>query len=157
MIYVDTREKRWEHIAAYFDKKGVQYECKKLDTGDYMNTELPYVIIDRKRNLDECAQNLYSPDTARFWRELRRAHNEGIKLIFLVEHGGRIKTFEDVMTWNSRYSVKITGRRVAQEMFRAHVAYGVDWKFCQKRSTGEQILRLLKYDEGRDQTKCDDA
>ena len=148
MIRVDTREKRWEHIAKYFDKKGVQYECKKLDTGDYMNTERPDVIVDRKRSLDECAQNLYSPDSGRFWRELRRAHVEGIKLIFLVEHGKGINTFEDVLTWNSDYSPRITGRKVANEMFKAHVAYGVDWKFCQKRHTGEQILRLLRHDEG---------
>lgn len=146
MILVDTREKRWEHIERYFKAHDIEYRLQKLDTGDYMDEDNPAVIVDRKRNLDECAQNLYSTDTSRFWRELRRAHEQKVKLIFLVEHGGAIKSFEDVTKWTSKYSAKITGKKIANEMFRAHIAYGVDWKFCSKHSTGKKILELLGYD-----------
>lgn len=147
MIIIDTREKRIEHIERYFIRHGVEYQLQKLDTGDYLNTDNPGIIVDRKRSLDECAQNLNSKDSSRFWRELRRAHEEKVKLIFLVEHGGDIKTFDDVPTWNSRFGIKITGKRVANEMFKAHLAYGVDWKFCSKRETPEKILELLGYDQ----------
>ena len=143
MIIIDSREKKIEHIERYFDAHDVEYRIEKLDTGDYMDEDHPEIIIDRKRNLDEVANNLMSADSSRFWRELRRSHDEHIKLIFLVEHGGRINSFEDVLTWNSKYSLKITGRRVANEMFKAHVAYGVDWMFCQKKSTGKRILEIL--------------
>lgn len=146
MILIDTREKRIEHIEKYFTDHKVEYSLKKLDTGDYINTEYPEIIIDRKRNLDECAHNLNSADSSRFWRELRRAHEDKIKLIFLVEHGGSIKCFDDVPKWTSRFSARITGKGVADEMFRAHVAYGVDWKFCRKQDTAKRILEILKYD-----------
>lgn len=146
MILIDTREKKIEHIERYFIKHNIKYRSEKLDTGDYMNTDNPGIIVDRKQNLDECAHNLYSADSSRFWRELRRAHENHIKLIFLVEHGPAVNCFDDVLTWTSKYSVKITGKRVANEMFRAHVAYGVDWMFCQKRNTAKRILELLKYD-----------
>ena len=153
MILIDTREKKIEHIERYFASVGVEYALKKLDVGDYINTDYPSVIIDRKKDLDECAHNLNSPDSGRFWRELRRAHEDHIKLIFLVEHGGRIRCFDDVLTWTSRYSAKITGKRVAQEMFRAHVAYCVDWKFCQKNETPKRIFELLHYDSRGDKTE----
>lgn len=150
MILIDTREKRIEHIERYFTDNNVEYSLQKLDTGDYMNTEYPEIIIDRKQNLDECAHNLNSADSSRFWRELRRAHEEKVKLVFLVEHGGRIKCFDDVLSWTSRYSARITGRRVANEMFKAHVAYGVDWKFCRKQDTAKRILEILQYDSRGD-------
>lgn len=157
MLIVDSREKRWEHIKYYLTHKGIDFKVKKLDVGDYMAEECPTVIIDRKRNLDECAQNLYSRDSSRFWRELRRAHDKGIKLVFLVEHGGNIHSINDVPKWNSRYSVKITGKRVADEMFRSHVAYGVDWLFCRKQETAKMILEILKYDNGRDKEQFADV
>ncbi len=146
MILIDTREKRIEHIERYFNQHGIEYRLEKLDTGDYQNTDNPNVIIDRKRNLDECAQNLYSADSSRFWRELRRANEEKVKLIFLVEHGRGIRCFDDVLSWTSRYSLKINGKKIANEMFKAHVAYGVDWLFCMKHETPRRILELLNYD-----------
>ena len=143
MILIDSREKKYEHIARYFDLHGIEYRVEKLDVGDYMDSENLTLIIDRKRNLNECAQNLYSPDSGRFWRELRRAHENHVKLVFLVEHGAGIRSIEDVKTWTSPYSYKITGRKVSNEMFKTHLAYGVDWKFCRKSETGKKILEIL--------------
>lgn len=142
MIIVDSREKKWDHIRDYFELREVPYEVKKLDTGDYYNTDNPYVVIDRKRNLDECAVNLCSKDSSRFWRELKRSKDEGIHLIFLVEHGGSIHSINDVYKWRSRYS-KIKGSWIADKMFKSHVAYNVDWFFCDKRCTGKRILEIL--------------
>lgn len=146
MMVIDSREKSIEHIERYFKEHNIEYHIEKLDTGDYMNTDNRDVIVDRKRSLDECAQNLYSADSSRFWRELRRAHESRIKLIFLVEHGNGINCFDDVIAWNSKYSAKVTGKQVANEMFKTHVAYGVDWLFCQRQNTAQRILELLKYD-----------
>ena len=146
MILIDTREKSIEHIERYFIKHGIEYRSEKLSTGDYINTDYPDVIIDRKRSLDECAQNLYSADSSRFWRELRRSHEEKVKLIFLVEHGHGVRCFDDVLSWTSAYSLKINGKKIANEMFKAHVAYGVDWLFCMRHETPKRILELLHYD-----------
>lgn len=148
MILVDTREKKWTHIQQYFDIRDLPYKTQKLDVGDYVQSNNLSLVIDRKRNLDECAQNLCSKDSSRFWRELRRAKEQGIHLIFLVEHGGQIKSVKDVPKWRSKYS-NIKGTWLANEMFKTHIAYGVEWKFCDKRSTGKRIVELLSGDSRR--------
>ena len=146
MIIVDSREKKWSHIEEFLIDNNIPYTVKKLDQGDYLNTDNPYVVIDRKQNLDECASNLCTKDSNRFWREIRHAKENGIKVIVLVEHSNRIKTINDVPNWNSKWS-KISGKKLSDEMFKVHVAYGVDWKFCDKAHTAQKILELLNYDK----------
>lgn len=142
MIIVDTREKKWKHIEDYFKLHNIDYCEKKLDIADYMLTDNPGIVIDRKQNLQECCQNLCSPDSSRFWKEIRRSKAVGIKMIILVEHGGCYKTIKDVVKWKSKYC-NVSGRWVAEEMYRTHMAYSVEWLFCSKRSTGKRIVELL--------------
>lgn len=146
MLIVDSREKKWDHIRDYLTGRKMTYIIKKLETGDYMNDANPTVIIDRKRNLGEVCSNLCTTDSNRFWREIRRSKQEHIKLIVLVEHGGSIKTVQDVIKWKSKYS-KITGSRLMEEMYRVEVAYGIEWMFCNKRQTPKLIIELLGINE----------
>lgn len=127
------------------------YKVQKLDVGDYVRADNPKRVIDRKKNLDECAVNLCSKDSSRFWRELRRAKDAGITLIILVEHGGQIHSTKDVAKWHSKYS-KIKGSWVANEMFKASIAYGIEWKFCDKRRTGKEIIEILYDSRGNKRT-----
>lgn len=145
MIICDTREKTNQNILAYFDKHGIEYKVEKLDTGDYMDSERMNITIDRKRNLGELLTNLCSKDDSRFWREVRRAKQEKIKMIILCEHGGKIKSIRDVASWKSKYS-RVTGKQLMEEIYKVHIAYGVEFLFCDKRSTGKRILELLGYD-----------
>lgn len=139
MIICDTREKKNSHILDYFDLKGVPYTVAKLDTGDYM-TPGGLVTVDRKQNLEEMANNLCSP-SHRFWREVRRAHDTGLKLIILIEDG-HYHGIEDVKAWKSKYT-RVTGRYLANEMARVSIAYGVEFVFCWKQDTGRRIKDLL--------------
>lgn len=142
MIVCDTREKKNEHILRYLDFWGIPYRVEKLDTGDYMDDVRPDVVIDRKQNLAELCGNLFSDDKGRFWREVRRAKTDRIRLIFLIEQGGKFKTLQDVPQWKSRFT-KITGYQLYNEMCRCHIAYGVEFWFCDKRSTGKKIVEIL--------------
>ena len=139
MIICDTREKKNQHVLAYFDRNGIDYTVAKLDTGDYM---LPggLVTVDRKQNLEELAGNLCSKSN-RFWREDRRAHDTGLKMVVLIEEG-KYHGIEEVKEWRSRYT-KVTGRYLANEMARVSIAYGVEFRFCWKRDTGQRIKDLL--------------
>lgn len=149
MLIVDSRE-QWTqerstdtHIKDYFDRHGIEYEVRKLDVGDYMIEGQPHIVVDRKQSLGECAMNLMNrSDSARFWREVRLANERGVNLIVLVEHGGQIKTINDVPKWKSRYS-PVTGRRLIDEMIRLEMSYGVVWQFCSKKSTGKRIIEIL--------------
>ena len=145
MLLVDSREKwtqdgsRDRHLKTWLEKNGVPYTVKKLDVGDYM-LDGGTVAVDRKQDLSELATNLMNrSDSARFWREIRRAHETGLRLVVLCEHGGQIHTINDVPKWRSKYS-PVTGRRLVDEMIRCEMAYGVTWLFCDKRSTARRIM-----------------
>lgn len=143
LIYIDSREKPQaiRGIISYFDRHGIAHETRKLDTGDYMLDGQPGLVVDRKGGLQELAMNLCSADKGRFWREIRRAHDGGIRLVILCEQTG-VKTLADVKDWKNRYG-KVTGRRLQDEIWRMQMAYGVPVLFCDKRSTGRRIIELL--------------
>jgi ERCC4-type nuclease len=143
-IIVDSREKKCDHIKAYFDKHGIEYEIYKLDVGDYQIEGKPQISVDRKRNLQELSKNLMNAkDHSRFWKEVRRATEQKIKLFVLVEHGGQIKSIEDVANWTDKYS-GVSGRNLANEIYRVHIAYNVEFLFCDKRSTARRIIEILE-------------
>lgn len=142
MIIVDSREKKNQHILNYFDRLGEQYQIQALSTGDYMDPDQPGITIDRKQDLQELAGNICTKDH-RFWREARRSHDEGLKMIVLIEQGGQIRSMNDVKNWTSKYT-KVTGRRLYDEMFRLHVAYQIEFLFCDKGNTGKRILEILR-------------
>jgi len=143
-VYIDTREKpkAIEKIVAYFDKQGIQHESKALKTGDYMLEGQERLVVDRKQSLQELSANLLSRDRARFYREVKRARAEGIKLIILCEHGRDIKRIEDVKNWKNPYG-KVTGKALMDAIYRCSIAYGVEFLFCEKRNTGKRIIELL--------------
>lgn len=143
-LYVDTREHTGplERILPSFNLLGVEHERRKLDVGDYMNPENPILSVDRKMNLGELCTNLCSVDKGRFWREIRRAKDNGIKLIVLCEHGGKIKSIQDVAGWSSKYST-VTGRTLMEKIYQVHISYGVEFLFCDKRNTAKRIVELL--------------
>lgn len=142
-IIVDSREKKCDHIKAYFDKVGIVYEVKKLDVGDYQIEGNPSLSVDRKQNLSELSRNLLNrEDHSRFWKEVRRANETKTKLIILCEHGGQVKSIKDVALWRDKYS-GVSGRRLMDEIYRVHISYGVEFLFCDKRCTGKKIIELL--------------
>lgn len=145
MVIVDSREKKWEHIKSYFEQNEIPYIVRKLDVADYQIEENERLVIDRKQNLDECCTNLCSKDTSRFWREVRLAKERGIKMIVLVEHSRNYKSIKDVINWKSRYT-RVSGKQLMEEMYRVHIAYGVEWLFCSKKETGKRIMEILNND-----------
>ena len=147
-VLVDTREKPHAiaRILAYFDRHGVAWEKRKLDIGDYMLDGQPHLIVDRKQSCNELASNLCSPDRRRFYNEVRNAHDAGIRLIILCEHGGDIRTFDDVRNWKNPYG-KVSGRRLQDAIFQLQMAYAVPVLFCDKRSTGRRIIEILTEEQ----------
>ena len=143
-IWIDSREKPHAilGITTYFDRHGIEWERTALKTGDYMLDGKPDLIIDRKQTLNELAHNLCSPDRARFYREVRRAREAGIRLVVLCEHGGEIKDLASVGAWKPKYG-KVSGKTLRDAIYTLMVSYGVPVVFCGKRSTGKRIVALL--------------
>lgn len=156
VIQIDTREKDHaiRHILADFEKQGVQFFRSKLYVGDYQRLDNGRLVVDRKQNLQEIAGNL-TQQHQRFRNELERAMEAKIRIVILCEHGGQIRSLQDVAEWkNPRLRESpgaITGERMARIMETMVERYGVTWEFCDKRQTGRRILEILQ--EGIDGKK----
>lgn len=156
IIQTDSREKARaiQKILSEFDKQGIKHFVSKLPVGDYINLDNPRVAIDRKQSLAEVAVNV-GQDHARFKRELERAREYGIHLIFLVEHGGTIHELNDVQNWNNprlkEHPLALTGPRLYKIMLTMQNKYGIEWLFCDKRCTGKRIIELLSAPERREE------
>ena len=142
MYIFDSREKKNEHIKAYFEKHGIPFKVQKLDEGDYQVEGSPDRTVDRKQNLQEM-YNCVVNDKSRFMKEVRRCYEKRIKLYVLIEHGVQIKSLADVQKWRPKYGT-ISSREIAERLYRLHISFGVEFLFCNKRSTGKRIVELLQ-------------
>lgn len=145
----DTRDKVGKHVNVdtYLVRHGHEVVRQKLDVGDLAVLDDDTVSIDLKRNLEELSRNLTNArDRSRFYKEIRRAHERGIKLYILCEHGPSVKSIEDVASWQSAHS-GVSGRALMERIYSAHMAYGVEFIFCDKRSTGRRVAEILKLED----------
>lgn len=152
VLLADSREKWTQpgstdtHIKSYLERNNIPYQVVALNVGDYTYEGLN-IAVDRKHSLDEVARNLTNrSDSSRFWREVRRAYQQGIQLVVLVESGPSVLSINDVPKWKSKYS-SVSGRTVQTEMMRLEQAYRVRWCFCSKRSTAKRIIEILEGNE----------
>ena len=141
-FYFDSREKKNDHIKAYFEKHGIPFKVQKLDEGDYQIDGNPNITVDRKQNMQEM-YNCVVNDKSRFMKEVRRCYEKHIKLYVLIEHGGQIKSLSDVPKWKPKYGT-ISSRESVVRSYRLHISYRVEFLSCDKRSTGKRIVELLQ-------------
>lgn len=155
-IIVDSNEKAHAitKILAYFRKRGITYERKRLNVGDYMIPENPFLSIDRKQNLSELYNNLCH-DRKRFRNEFERAKSAGIKLIILCEHDG-IRCISDVKKWENPRRLLSNFAWNGDKLFREIVLwlrkYDSEIIFCEKKDTGRMIIEVLRT-AGRDKVE----
>ncbi len=147
-VQIDSREKSRaiKKIVTEFDRQDVKYFVSKLYVGDYINMERPLVIIDRKQNIAEIAQNATSGHK-RVKKELERLDEMGAKMYFLIEQdridGKPIKGLEDIILWKPKFG-EIVGERVYRILKAWEYKHNIEYVFCNKRDTGKEIIRLLE-------------
>ena len=141
MYIFDSREKKNEHIKAYFDRHEIAYRVEKLDCGDYM-IDGGKVTVDRKGSVEEISGNLTNPtDKQRFMREVRRSRQLGLRLVVLIETN-KYKSVKELSGWKSKYS-PVRGGALVREMEKLKHAYGVEFMFCPKMSVAKKIVDIL--------------
>jgi ribosome-associated protein len=177
-IIEDTRQQVDKHKIenAQLEKLGVKLLRSKLPVGDYANIKNLSIVIDSKKDLQECVGNICSggkkkkngeTEHDRFRNECIFARDNGIKLIILVEHGWGIKSLDDVALWmNPRieaFNRKIksmqrkcqptagmkpptTGQTLAKAMRTMQEKYGVEFQFCSRGDAGKKIVEILGGD-----------
>ena len=155
-IIVDTREKKNSitNILKRFNELGISYQRKKLDTGDYVNSEDEnsnqlHIVIDRKGGgLDELAYNL-GVDRVRFHKELKRAKDNHIHLIILIADENRT-TLDDVLDWEPTFKTPkriMNGQILLRLIQQAILYYGeaVHFQFCKSEQMADEIIRILSF------------
>lgn len=138
MIYVDSREKKNEHIITYFDAVG-QFYCAPvaLKYGDYACARsAPKLVVERKSGLLELANNL-GKKHVRFRNELLRARDCGARVVVLVEEDTALETWTHKRT-------KMTGVQMKKIMETMSEKYPVEWQFCHKKDAGRKIIEILE-------------
>lgn len=148
LILEDTRQQARKHETKHkwFAENGIKIERCRLYVGDYTLPTNQSICIDTKKDLQELAQDVCQQHE-RFRAELVRAQEAGIHLIVLCEHGGGIKSLEDVYFWvNPRRQHSpgaISGQRLFKVLNTMQEKYGVRFEFCDKRQTGRRIVEIL--------------
>lgn len=154
----DAREKRFKHneITDYCKQIGLPIVRKMLNVGDYRLAEMDEcgnityinnVAVDVKSSgkgtdcgIGELANDLYR-DKLAFNKKYKKCLKDGIKLIVLVEQ--EVKSLRELVSWKSPYT-RITGRELLDMIDTVQISYNVDFLFCAKETTGENLIRLLK-------------
>ena len=150
-IIVDSREKpkAIERTLQYFSDHGIEYEVSKLLFGDYMDWNKPGVVVDRKQNIAELAKNC-TVEHERFRREMEKARKAGAVLVVLVEQNRykdrgewvEVDSIEDLLRWSSPHTM-VRGEKVYRVLASWTAKYPLRVEFCDKRSTGRMILKIL--------------
>lgn len=167
-IVCDTRENKWDHVQAGFDRLGIPWIRSKLYAGDYCYLDSMQTCVDRKKGLAEVYNNLIQQHE-RFRAECQRAKDANIKLVILVEEPS-IGSLDDVKNWqNPRIKrweaierAMMSGRiKVARSSRHPPVSsltletimrkmtekYGVSWEFCAPEQTAKRIIQILESAE----------
>lgn len=151
-LIVDTREKPQElvRIEPQLIAAGATIAHSKLYCGDYMSLDNARHVVDRKKDLNELCGNVCQQHE-RFRAELARAQEMGIKITILCEHGGNIRSLEDVYFWQNPRRKKSPKAMNGDQLFKVLSTmkrkYNVDFQFCDKRQTGRRIVEILSDGE----------
>ena len=145
--------------SAFTDQIGYYKQEKGLKTGDFtLAVQLPNqcvinfqdkIIIERKKDLNELCCNLFdkkdSEGLTRLERELKRAKEQGIKVILLVE-------VEDMHSkiLSSKYFRFDKASKVSPKSFNAilrslQAKYNISIEYCNKKDSARLIHDLLYY------------
>lgn len=141
-IIVDTREQQ-THVMEYFEKQGIPYKRRTLETGDYsamlgnMTMERD-IICERKHNLDELCQN-FTSERLRFEREFMRAKAYGTKVHLIIENA----TWSDIFLGN--YRSKLPPKSLLGSLLSWMVRFNVSVVFCKPDETARIIYGIFYY------------
>lgn len=149
----DTRQQagKYKKMHEYFDDRGIKVLRSKLPVGDYaLLTDLS-TVVDTKKGFQECVANFASKDHERVKREIEKAEENGIKLIFLVIDE-KAKCIEDAIKWKNQFG-KVKGVTLYKILNSVQMNHDVRFEFCTTKESGRKVLELLGVDDDESKTK----
>ena len=148
MIYEDSRQQKGKHknIHAYCQQQGIEIIRQALNVGDYQIAGNGDISVDTKMGVPELASNCFQ-EHVRFREECERAQRCGIKLIVLIEEmppGGDVSKWRSPLDRYGRPKFQFNPETLSKVMNTMTERYGVQFRFCDGRSTGKELIEYLK-------------
>lgn len=150
ILQEDSRQQAGKHknIHAYCSQHGIEIIRTKLLVGDYMLTGAGSggISVDTKMGIPEIASNCFQ-EHERFREECERAQKCGIKLVILIEEippDGDLDKWRTPLDRYGRPRYLFDPSTLKKVMATMTERYGVEFRFCDGRSTGKVLLEILK-------------
>ena len=155
-VLCDSREQVNHHVTEALAALKCPTQIGKLEQGDYTglipirafggrfsdvdgySSLADEVIIERKANLDEIAEN-FTVDRRRFESEFLRAKANGIKVFLVIENS----SWTDI--WSHNYRSRLSPKALAGSLMSWQVKYNLTILFCRPQETGRLIYGTLYY------------
>ena len=145
--------------STFTDPIGYFKQEKGLKTGDFtLAIQLPNqcvinfqdkIIIERKKDLNELCCNLFdkkdSEGLTRFERELKRAKEQGIKVILLVEVEDMHSKILSSKHFRYDKASKVSPKSFNSILRTLQARYNISIEYCNKKDSARLIHDLLYY------------
>lgn len=146
----DTRNQIGKHknIHAYCRQNDIRIVRVRLLVGDYMLAGAGGggISVDTKMGVPEVASNCFQ-EHERFRTECQQAQECGIKLVVLIEEvppGGDVRNWVSPLDRYGKPKYQFNPETLQKVMATMTERYGVEFRFCDGRSTGKVLLEILK-------------
>lgn len=158
VIQVDTREKNRD-IAEEIKNLGYRVNVTKICSGDYRNDMYAPVIVERKQNLQELANNLTNKmNYQRLINEIDRTP-ERQTIVFLITQDDyiignqliHIYNLDDIINWYGYRPAIHNGKNIINQMTKLKQNYHpgkIKIKFCEQKNEviAREIISILSTD-----------
>ena len=124
--------------------------CTQLPNGCQINFQ-DKIIIERKNSLNELCQNLFDKDSKdengmnRFERELKRAKENNIKVVLLVETEDMHSKILSSKYFRFDKASKVSPKAFNSILRSLQARYNISIEYCNKRDSARLIHDILYY------------
>ena len=135
---IDTNEKKIMHILESLKELNVNFEFKKLQSGDYSYRVGDYfssVVVERKNSLEEISGN-FTEGRKQFTNEFERSKK---KIDIVIEQGN----FNDIMLQN--YLTKFGADSFIGSFLAFEAKFNINTYFVSKKNITMFMLKLFYY------------
>lgn len=148
VLYEDSRQQKGKHknIEAYCRQQGIEIIRQALNVGDYQIAGKGDISVDTKMGIPEIASCCFQ-EHERFRNMCERAKRCGIRLYVLIEEvppGGEVRNWTSPLDRYGRPRYRFDPVTLDKVMRTMTERYGVQFRFCDGRSTGKQLIEYLK-------------
>ena len=151
-MYRGKKSTYTEPIAYYKQEKGLKTGdftiCVQLPNGSQINFQ-DKIVIERKKDLNELCCNLFdkkdSNGLTRFERELKRANEQGIKVVLLVEIDNMHSKIMSSKHFRYDRASRVSPKAFNSILRSLQARYNISIEYCEKNQSARLIHDILYY------------